>query len=336
MSPHDTFLRAVIENPDDDAPRLVYADWLDEQGDPRGEFIHAQCEMGRQSCCGVPYFKLRRKALRLLRRHGREWVRPFQGLVRRSWFRRGFVEQVAAAPERYAAAVASLPTLTPVRRVLVELTGVTIPDAVVELLPESLAREHILMPVGTEGHRLLIAAAVCSGPVARQVIDTVRFTLNRPVELLPAFPESIPEAIDRHYGRGEVIGHDFMLAGEVDAVEEFLPYVEDEDPEVNALVDVILREAVTLGATAIRIEPRGEGVHVCFRVRGELVTIDWLDAHQHAPLLTHIRTLAGMGPDAPRGKITVAENGVVCEMTVSITQTSLGPCVVIRVQRPAA
>lgn len=31
------FLNAILENPEDDAPRLVYADWLDEQGDPASE-----------------------------------------------------------------------------------------------------------------------------------------------------------------------------------------------------------------------------------------------------------------------------------------------------------
>ena len=46
MSVHEqAFLRAVIENPDDDAPRLIYADWLDEQGQSeRAEFIRVQVE----------------------------------------------------------------------------------------------------------------------------------------------------------------------------------------------------------------------------------------------------------------------------------------------------
>ena len=38
---------AIFANPDDDAPRLVYADWLLERGDPRGEFIQIQCKLGR-------------------------------------------------------------------------------------------------------------------------------------------------------------------------------------------------------------------------------------------------------------------------------------------------
>src|SRR5262245_58863227 len=41
------FLKAIAEAPDDDGPRLVYADWLEEHGDPaRAEFIRVRCELG--------------------------------------------------------------------------------------------------------------------------------------------------------------------------------------------------------------------------------------------------------------------------------------------------
>jgi uncharacterized protein (TIGR02996 family) len=38
----EAFLRAIAAAPADDAPRLVYADWLDEHGDPRAEFLRAE------------------------------------------------------------------------------------------------------------------------------------------------------------------------------------------------------------------------------------------------------------------------------------------------------
>jgi uncharacterized protein (TIGR02996 family) len=39
----DAFLQAILESPDDDTPRLVYADWLDEYGETdRAEFIRVQ------------------------------------------------------------------------------------------------------------------------------------------------------------------------------------------------------------------------------------------------------------------------------------------------------
>lgn len=43
------FLREIIAHPEEDAPRLIYADWLEERGQPgdgeRGEFIRIQCEL---------------------------------------------------------------------------------------------------------------------------------------------------------------------------------------------------------------------------------------------------------------------------------------------------
>lgn len=46
MSDGDALLRAILANPADDTARLVYADWLDEQGQgERAEFIRVQCEI---------------------------------------------------------------------------------------------------------------------------------------------------------------------------------------------------------------------------------------------------------------------------------------------------
>ena len=33
MTDHDALLRAIVENPAEDTPRLVFADWLDENAD---------------------------------------------------------------------------------------------------------------------------------------------------------------------------------------------------------------------------------------------------------------------------------------------------------------
>jgi uncharacterized protein (TIGR02996 family) len=39
------FISAILANPSENGPRLVYADWLDERGDPRGTFLRWQCEL---------------------------------------------------------------------------------------------------------------------------------------------------------------------------------------------------------------------------------------------------------------------------------------------------
>src|SRR5262249_10801808 len=48
MTQGEAILQGVLDNPDDDTPRLVYADWLDDHGDPdRAEFIRVQIELAR-------------------------------------------------------------------------------------------------------------------------------------------------------------------------------------------------------------------------------------------------------------------------------------------------
>jgi uncharacterized protein (TIGR02996 family) len=48
LAQHEAFLRAIFDAPGDDTPRLLYADFLDENGDPaRAELIRVQCELAR-------------------------------------------------------------------------------------------------------------------------------------------------------------------------------------------------------------------------------------------------------------------------------------------------
>jgi uncharacterized protein (TIGR02996 family) len=45
MNADTPFLETIKANPSDVATRLVYADWLEERGDPRGELIRIEEEM---------------------------------------------------------------------------------------------------------------------------------------------------------------------------------------------------------------------------------------------------------------------------------------------------
>src|SRR4051794_770757 len=73
-------LRAIREHPDDDAPRLVLADWYEEHGDPaRAEFIRAQVRLARLPARDPARAPLEARAAALLKRHGGRWR---QGLPR--------------------------------------------------------------------------------------------------------------------------------------------------------------------------------------------------------------------------------------------------------------
>ncbi|MGE3804045.1 MAG: TIGR02996 domain-containing protein [Gemmataceae bacterium] len=48
MSEEQAFLAAILERPDDDDRKLIYADWLDEQGDPRAEYLRLMIKVRRE------------------------------------------------------------------------------------------------------------------------------------------------------------------------------------------------------------------------------------------------------------------------------------------------
>jgi uncharacterized protein (TIGR02996 family) len=109
MPTHDEFLQAIIANRDDDGPRLVYADWLDEQGDPRGEFIRVQCRLDRWRRDNGDWSdqgQIVRREGDLLAEHGIGWwYKSLRGthldLTQGQWlpgdFRRGFVARVTCS-----------------------------------------------------------------------------------------------------------------------------------------------------------------------------------------------------------------------------------------------
>src|SRR5262245_12628565 len=82
------------------------------------------------------------------------------------------------------------------------------PWAVVELVPESVARENLVFPLSLDGDTLTCAAA---DPTNLLVQDKLSFILNKRVRFVPARPEAIRAAIDRHYGRTETESTDSML-----------------------------------------------------------------------------------------------------------------------------
>jgi uncharacterized protein (TIGR02996 family) len=99
MTEREMLLRAVCESPDDDTPRLVFADWLDENGEPeRAEFIRVQIEQTKLEPHTVPWWKCYSRARKLFAVHGRTWHIQIVANDEFTWdeFVRGFAEGVTA------------------------------------------------------------------------------------------------------------------------------------------------------------------------------------------------------------------------------------------------
>jgi uncharacterized protein (TIGR02996 family) len=92
------FLDSIIADIDDDTPRLVYADWLDEQGDgDRAEFIRVQIERARLPAWDAAQVRLRLREQELLTQHGEGWLAELPAIRGARWegFRRGIVAEVS-------------------------------------------------------------------------------------------------------------------------------------------------------------------------------------------------------------------------------------------------
>jgi uncharacterized protein (TIGR02996 family) len=72
----DAFLADIIANPDDDSLRLIYADWLEDRGEPeRATFIRVQCELARDGLRpDTRRADLEAKERELLAGHEEEWA----------------------------------------------------------------------------------------------------------------------------------------------------------------------------------------------------------------------------------------------------------------------
>lgn len=125
MTDGDALKRAVIANPDDDTPRLIYADWLDENRQPdRAAFIRAQIEAARAEPFGSQARTAETKANLLLERHRLNWTQHLYGhFLQSPGFHRGFIDHLAVEPTAFVAATAMIFAAEPIRSLQIIRSG---------------------------------------------------------------------------------------------------------------------------------------------------------------------------------------------------------------------
>jgi len=106
MSDETALLTAILANPDEDTPRLVFADWLDENGSgssaARAEFIRVQVEVTRRPerhPYSLPHRAKLTRFVELFEAHAKEWLAVVGVPTPRAIFRRGFVEEIRATAD---------------------------------------------------------------------------------------------------------------------------------------------------------------------------------------------------------------------------------------------
>jgi uncharacterized protein (TIGR02996 family) len=121
MDHERAFLQAIREEPDEDAHRLIYADWLEEQGGSarteRAAFIRAQTRLASLPEDDPHRDALEDEAADLLADHEDEWTQPLRGIAQEWRFSRGFIENVTIRGEDFLTHGERLLAFAPMRSV---------------------------------------------------------------------------------------------------------------------------------------------------------------------------------------------------------------------------
>jgi uncharacterized protein (TIGR02996 family) len=120
----EALLAAIRDDPEDDATRLVYADWLDEHDQPaRAQFIRVQVEHGHLALDDPARAGLDAQAQAILGAHEEAWVASLRPVAVRWRFVRGLVGEVEVTPERFPASAEQLLQAAPVAEFHVTVEG---------------------------------------------------------------------------------------------------------------------------------------------------------------------------------------------------------------------
>jgi type IV pilus assembly protein PilB len=224
----------------------------------------------------------------------------------------------------------------------VNLSEVVIPPSVVELVPESVARENVAIPLAESDGTLTV---IVSDPMDYETFDKLRFILNRQIEIALAPREAINEAINRHYGQTVGESADSMLQEFTDTAIDFTETMQESETSeedvdessapVVRLVQLIITEAVQLRASDIHVEPFEDRIRVRYRIDGQLVERDSPPRRLLGAILSRLKILSKLDiaerrrTQDGRIKVTVGEKDL--DLRVSVIPTNHGQSVVMRI-----
>jgi len=224
----------------------------------------------------------------------------------------------------------------------VDLREHRIDESVIELIPESVARENMVIPFSSEDGAIRILIA---DPFDLETVEKLRFILNRKIETALAPRLAIQEAINHYYGQVEGESADSMLQEFTDTAIDFTETsddsggggeddIDDSSAPVVRLVQLMIAEAVQLRASDIHLEPFEDRVRIRYRIDGRCVERDCPPKRMLSALVARIKILAKIDisekrrPQDGRIKLTVGDKQL--DLRVSIIPTNHGQSVVMR------
>jgi type IV pilus assembly protein PilB len=197
-----------------------------------------------------------------------------------------------------------------------------IPTEIIELMPESVARECGVLPVAEKDGKLVVRM---SDPNDIDTIEKLRFILNRQIEVQPGSAAEIAESINQHYPPGDGGSADSVLQEFCDSAIDFTES-ESTASEPEQL-DVQLR------ASHVVLQPESDIVSIQYLIEDKLHRRDCPPRRLHAAICSRLQILAKLNirrDELQFGtiKVTVGDRDV--DIRIVMIPTPEGLAIVLR------
>ncbi len=242
------------------------------------------------------------------------------------------VEMGMATPAQINAALAHKLNIP-----LVKLEGYEVPPETRLNVPTDLAMQYNIFPLGLVEGKLIVAM---ENPLDQQGIDALRFNTNQRVEAVMVSPEDMALALSKFYSEHEEVEaiEDMALDPvEDEAANEAVHVIEQQAKKkpIVRLLNAIVLQAVTRGASDINIRPERDRVNVYYRIDGKMQFSRALHKSLLAALVSRIKIIGQMNIAERRlsqdGHARLVRGQKVIDLRISIIPTVRGESVVIRI-----
>ena len=213
----------------------------------------------------------------------------------------------------------------------VSLENFDIPPECVKLVPESLARRYLVVPLMLDGERLIVASP---DPTHCELLHLLGFVTGKPVEAVLANANEVEQAISRLYA--SATAHE-LPENETSEQSLSLHRIKQlaEDPPTVRFVDSLLEEAISRRASDIHLRPGEHDVVILLRIDGVLLEIRRVKHSNLSAIVSRIKIIGGMNIAERRlpqdGRHMVRQGERTIDLRLSIMPTVHGESVVIRI-----
>ncbi len=215
----------------------------------------------------------------------------------------------------------------------VDLEGIDIAAAVIDLIPRDIAEESVVIGVERSERSVVVAMA---NPFDLSIIDNLRFTTSLQIETAVSSKSQILAAIEANYGMSETAVSDML--DDMDDIAYRNLDEEDggdsEDAPVIRYVTQIIQSAMTVGASDIHVEPMADRLQIRYRVDGVCIVMDPAPKRLQGPVIQRLKIMAGLQVEEKRrpqdGRIKATLEGKTIDLRVSTLPAVYGESVVMR------